>query len=49
MDADPAHGAMAREHIARRELAGAEVIEADARRTGLPTASFDLVQQRINP
>ncbi len=49
VDADPAHGAMAREHIARRELAGAEVIEADARRTGLPTASFDLVQQRINP
>ena len=43
VDADPAHVAMAREHASRRELAGAGVIEADARRTGLPTASFDLV------
>ena len=46
VDANPAHVAMAREHAARRELAGAEVIEADARRTGLPTASFDLVHAR---
>jgi len=46
LDADPAHAAMAREHAARRGLAGVEVIEADARRTGLAAGSFDLVHAR---
>jgi ubiquinone/menaquinone biosynthesis C-methylase UbiE len=46
VDADPVHVTMAREHAAHRALAGTEVIEADARRTGLPTASFDLVHAR---
>ena len=46
LDADPAHVAMAREHSARLGLRGVEVIQADARRTGLPAGSFDLVHAR---
>ena len=46
LDADPAHVAMAREFAAGRELGGVEVIEADARHTGLPPDSFDLVHGR---
>jgi ubiquinone/menaquinone biosynthesis C-methylase UbiE len=46
LDADPVHVAMAREHAARRRLAGVEVVEADARRTGLAAGSFDLVHAR---
>ena len=46
LDANPVHVAMARENAARRELAGVEVIEADARRTGLAAGSFDLVHAR---
>ncbi len=40
LDANPAHVAAA------AQLAGAEVIRGDARHTGLPAASFDLVHAR---
>jgi SAM-dependent methyltransferase len=46
LDADPAHVALARQFIARRGLAGAQVVAGDARRTGLPAGSFDLVHAR---
>ncbi len=46
LDADPAHTAMAAAFAARRGLAGVEVVTADARHTGLPTGSFDLVHTR---
>ncbi len=46
VDADPAHVAMAAEFAAGRGLSGVEVRTADARRTGLPSGSFDLVHAR---
>ena len=46
VDADPALTAMAVAFAAARGLAGVEVITADARRTGLPSGSFDLVHTR---
>jgi ubiquinone/menaquinone biosynthesis C-methylase UbiE len=46
LDADPAHTAMAAEFVARRELSGVEIMTADARTTGLPSGSFDLVHAR---
>ena len=46
LDADPTHVAMASELVARRGLSGVEVICADARHTGLPAGSFDLVHAR---
>jgi SAM-dependent methyltransferase len=46
LDADPAHTAMAAEFVAGRGLAGVEIVTADARRTGLPSSSFDLVHAR---
>jgi SAM-dependent methyltransferase len=46
LDADPAHTAMARQYAAERGLGGVEVLTADARHTGLPPASFDLVHAR---
>jgi ubiquinone/menaquinone biosynthesis C-methylase UbiE len=46
LDADPAHAAMAAEFAARHELSGVEILTADARNTGLPTGSFDLVHAR---
>ena len=46
LDADPAHTAMAAEFAAGRGLSGVEIITADARRTGLPPGSFDLVHAR---
>jgi len=46
LDADPAHTAMAAEFAAGRGLAGVEIVTADARRTGLPSSSFDLVHAR---
>ena len=46
LDADPAHTAMAAEFAAGRGLSGVEIITADARRTGLPSGSFDLVHAR---
>lgn len=46
LDADPTHTAMAREYAAERGLGCVEVLTADARHTGLPSASFDLVHAR---
>ncbi|HEX9539661.1 MAG TPA: methyltransferase domain-containing protein [Streptosporangiaceae bacterium] len=46
LDADPAHTAMAAEFAAGRGLSGVEIMTADARRTGLPSGSFDLVHAR---
>lgn len=46
LDSDPAHVAMARELVASAGLDDAEILEADARRTGLSTGSFDLVHAR---
>ena len=45
LDADPAHTAMAAEFAAGRGLSGVEIMTADARRTGLPSGSFDLVHR----
>jgi SAM-dependent methyltransferase len=46
LDADPAHTAMAAEFADGRGLSGVEIITADARSTGLPAGSFDLVHAR---
>ncbi|GAA5130738.1 methyltransferase domain-containing protein [Pseudonocardia adelaidensis] len=46
IDADPAHVAMAAGFAAERGLDGVEVMAADARCTGLPSGSFDLVHTR---
>jgi ubiquinone/menaquinone biosynthesis C-methylase UbiE len=46
VDSDPAHAAMAAEFVGQRNLRGVEVFRADARSTGLPSGSFDLVHAR---
>ena len=46
VDSDPAHTAMASEFAAKRGLANVELITTDARDTGLPSGSFDLVHAR---
>lgn len=46
LDADPAHTGMAGEFAVRQGLNRVEVITADARCTGLPDGSFDLVHGR---
>ncbi len=46
LDSDPSHVAMASELAAREDLDHVETIQADARRTGLPAESFDLVHAR---
>lgn len=46
LDADPTHAAMARQYAAESGLGGVEVLAADARHTGLPSATFDLVHAR---
>lgn len=46
LDADPAHTAMAARFAAARRLAGVEIVTADARCTGLPSDSFDVVHAR---
>jgi len=46
LDADPGHVAMAREFTAQRGLGSVQIVMADARRTGLPSGSFDLVHAR---
>jgi SAM-dependent methyltransferase len=46
LDADPAHTAMAAEFAAERGLAGVQIMTADARSTGLPSGSFDVVHAR---
>jgi ubiquinone/menaquinone biosynthesis C-methylase UbiE len=46
LDADPVHAAMARQSAAQCGLGHVEIVTADARRTGLPPGSFDLVHAR---
>lgn len=46
VDADPTHTAMAAEMVATRMLGNVEVLVADARQTGLPSSSFDVVHAR---
>jgi ubiquinone/menaquinone biosynthesis C-methylase UbiE len=46
LDADPAHTAMATGFAAGQGLSGVQIMTADARRTGLPPGSFDLVHAR---
>jgi SAM-dependent methyltransferase len=46
VDANPAHVERARQHAEQREYANVEVIAADARHTGLPGGTFDLVHAR---
>jgi SAM-dependent methyltransferase len=46
LDADQAHTAMAARFVSGRGLSGVEIVTADARRTGLPSGSFDLVHAR---
>jgi SAM-dependent methyltransferase len=46
LDANPAHTAMAVEFAAGHELGNVQVITADARHTGLPAESLDLVHAR---
>jgi SAM-dependent methyltransferase len=46
LDSDPAHAAMAAEVAGARGLSGVQVITGDARSTGLPSGSFDVVHAR---
>lgn len=46
LDADPAHAAMAADFVRDQGLDRARVLTADARRTGLRSSSFDLVNTR---
>ena len=46
LDADPAHIAMASQYAGEHDLANVEVMAGDARHTGLPGGSFDLVHAR---
>jgi ubiquinone/menaquinone biosynthesis C-methylase UbiE len=46
LDADPAHAAMAAAFVSDRRLSGVAIMTADARHTGLPSGSFDLVHAR---
>jgi SAM-dependent methyltransferase len=46
LDFNPANVALAREFAAERGLVNAEIAEGDARQTGLPSASFDVVHAR---
>jgi ubiquinone/menaquinone biosynthesis C-methylase UbiE len=47
LDIDPAHVALARRLVAARKLRNVEVAQSDARATGLPSGSFDLVHARL--
>jgi len=47
LDFNPEHVAQARELARERGLAGVHILEGDARHTGLPAASFDLVHARL--
>jgi ubiquinone/menaquinone biosynthesis C-methylase UbiE len=46
LDANPAHTAMAAEFVSGHGLGGVQIVTADARRTGLPSDSFNLVHAR---
>ena len=47
VDLDSGHAASARAFARDRSLANVQVVSADARRTGLPGAAFDLVHTRL--
>ena len=47
IDINPVHVALARQFVADRGLTNVEVLQGDARDTGLPTGSFDLVHARL--
>ncbi len=47
VDIEPAHLALAQQLVRDRGLANVDVVRADARDTGLPSASFDLVHARL--
>ena len=47
VDVHPAHAALARKMVVERRLDNVEVIEGDARCTGLPSAAFDVVHARL--
>jgi SAM-dependent methyltransferase len=47
VDIDQTHIALARDLACDRGLTNVEVLHGDARRTGLPSASFDLVHARL--
>jgi ubiquinone/menaquinone biosynthesis C-methylase UbiE len=46
LDADPTHVAMAEETARQRGLDNVDIVAAEARHSGLPTGSFDVVQAR---
>jgi SAM-dependent methyltransferase len=46
LDADPVHTAMAAEFVTEQGLHGVQILTGEARRTGLPSGSFDLVHTR---
>jgi ubiquinone/menaquinone biosynthesis C-methylase UbiE len=46
LDADPVHVAMARQFVVEHHLPAVEIVAADARDTGLPGGSFDVVHAR---
>lgn len=46
LDADPGHTAMAAAFASDQGLDGVEIVTADARQSGLPAGSFDLVHAR---
>ena len=46
LDGDPGHVAMASELVAKRGLSDVEIVSGDARHTGLPSGSFDVVHAR---
>jgi ubiquinone/menaquinone biosynthesis C-methylase UbiE len=46
LDADPVHTAMAAAFASDRKLSDVAIVTADARHTGLPSGSFDLVHAR---
>jgi ubiquinone/menaquinone biosynthesis C-methylase UbiE len=46
VDADPTHVTMARQFADEHGLHNVDIVAADARHTGLPSASFDLVHSR---
>jgi SAM-dependent methyltransferase len=47
LDIDPSHVALAGDMVTRQQLENVAVVEGDARSTGLPAASFDLVSLRL--
>ena len=47
LDMEPAHVQLAKQLVSERHLDNVQVMQSDARHTGLPPASFDLVHARL--